>query len=238
MQLKPTVQPKGIKVYIDYMSQPSRVVLIFCKQCKIPIEIYEVDLASKAHIDKSMVAINPSKRVPFIIDTSENDLYIFESGAITRYLANKYLKPNNRFYPRDNLEEQIEIESAINNYYLKVRPICQPVYIKVQATVFNLQDNFDAELVKKNAKLVLEEFDRQLDNRLYVTSLNRMTLADLFYYSEIIHQGVISFDIKKFQNVVDWLNRISVNKVVKDVHWKLRETISGLEKPSLFTNIV
>ena len=79
-----------IKLYIDSLAQPSRAVLTFCLLAKIPISITEVALAQAEHLEPWLVALNPTKRVPFIIDTAEGDLLIFESHSIVRYLANKY----------------------------------------------------------------------------------------------------------------------------------------------------
>lgn len=37
----------SIQLYIDFMSQPSRAVLAFCKIAKIPVEIHEMKVISK-----------------------------------------------------------------------------------------------------------------------------------------------------------------------------------------------
>jgi hypothetical protein len=54
----------------------------------------------------------------------------------------------------------------------------------------------------------------------------------------VVQLGIISFDIKKFRNLVDWLNRVSVNKHVRDAHWRIREIVKAADEPSLFANIV
>jgi hypothetical protein len=63
-------------------------------------------------------------------------------------------------------------------------------------------------------------------------------VADIFVYCEVVQLGIISFDIKKFSNLVDWLNRVSVNKHVRDAHWRIREIVKAADEPSLFANIV
>jgi glutathione S-transferase len=94
-----------IKLYIDYMSQPCRAILIFCGLAKIPIEITEVNLSSGAHLKPPCSTLNPSRRIPFIIDTTEQDFLVFESEAIVRYLSAKFLTAKNPLYPRDSQEK-------------------------------------------------------------------------------------------------------------------------------------
>ena len=55
----------------------------------LPYQVHAVDLASGAQRSEAYLAINPNGRIPAIVDTQENDLAIFESGAIMVYLAEK-----------------------------------------------------------------------------------------------------------------------------------------------------
>jgi glutathione S-transferase len=94
-----------IKLYIDYMSQPARAILIFCELTKIPIEITEVNISIGEHLKPPCSTLNPSRRIPFIIDTTEQDFLVFESQAIVRYLSAKFLTAKNSLYPRDSPEK-------------------------------------------------------------------------------------------------------------------------------------
>ena len=227
-----------VKLYQDYLSQPCRAVLIFLNVCKIPIEEHEIALSRGDQLKPDILKLNPSKRVPFIIDTTENDLFVFESNAIMRYIANKYLKPENPYYPRDNIIHQLNIESAMRDYYTKIRPITLPVFIKILAPLQGSESLYNKEQCHEQAKKILKYVDDQLTHRLYITDLNRMTVPDLLFYCEIVQLGIISFDIKKYKNVIDWLNRIGINKHVKNAHWRLREVVMGIDEPSLFNNII
>ena len=51
--------------------------------------IKEIDLIKGDQKKKSFLKINPNGRIPAIIDREENNLAIFESGAIMIYLAEK-----------------------------------------------------------------------------------------------------------------------------------------------------
>lgn len=72
-------------------------ISVMLEELGIDYELNAVDLSSNEQKSKSFTAINPNGRIPAIIDTQENDLTIFESGAIMIYLAEKY----GRFMPNE-----------------------------------------------------------------------------------------------------------------------------------------
>ncbi|TNE62160.1 MAG: glutathione S-transferase [Alphaproteobacteria bacterium] len=55
----------------------------------LPYEVKAIDLAKGEQKTPEFLKINPNGRIPAIIDHDENDLAIFESGAIMIYLAEK-----------------------------------------------------------------------------------------------------------------------------------------------------
>jgi glutathione S-transferase len=55
----------------------------------LPYEVHAIDLSSGAQRSASYLAINPNGRIPAIVDRSEDNLSVFESGAIMVYLAEK-----------------------------------------------------------------------------------------------------------------------------------------------------
>lgn len=57
------------------------------EEMQIPYEVHTVDLSSGAQREESFLAINPNGRIPAIIDRGNDNLSIFESGAIMIYLA-------------------------------------------------------------------------------------------------------------------------------------------------------
>jgi GSH-dependent disulfide-bond oxidoreductase len=55
----------------------------------LPYEVHAVDLSTGAQRSESFLAINPNGRIPAIVDRDEDNLAVFESGAIMIYLAEK-----------------------------------------------------------------------------------------------------------------------------------------------------
>ena len=64
-------------------------VSITLEELNIPYNIIPIDLTKGEQKESSFLKINPNGRIPAIVDRCENDLTIFESGAIMIYLAEK-----------------------------------------------------------------------------------------------------------------------------------------------------
>ena len=64
-------------------------VSITLEELNIPYNIIPIDLIKGEQKESSFLKINPNGRIPAIVDTGENDLAVFESGAIMIYLAEK-----------------------------------------------------------------------------------------------------------------------------------------------------
>ena len=67
-------------------------VSITLEELSIPYKVKEIDLIKGDQKKKSFLKINPNGRIPAIIDRNENNLAIFESGAIMIYVAEKESK--------------------------------------------------------------------------------------------------------------------------------------------------
>ena len=109
-----------IKLYVDMYSQPSRAIVAFCKNAKIPCEVVHISIMSSEHHNDFFKKINPDRRVPAMFDT-EHNFPLSESTTIFRYLCNKFLKPNNLFYPRDSPQYQAEIDNELTYYHANYR---------------------------------------------------------------------------------------------------------------------
>lgn len=55
----------------------------------LPYEVHTISLSDGDQKKPKFLKLNPNGRIPAIVDRSENDLAIFESGAIMIYLAEK-----------------------------------------------------------------------------------------------------------------------------------------------------
>ena len=86
-----------LKLYWTLGSQPARAIKSLLEAGKVPHEAIDVKLFEGEHKSEKILKLNPSGMIPFIV---LNDKSYFESGAILRYLAQKYPSLN-AYYPAD-----------------------------------------------------------------------------------------------------------------------------------------
>ena len=88
-----------LKLYWTLGSQPARAIKSLLEAGNVPHEAIHLNLFEAEHKSEKILKLNPSGMIPFIVF---NDQPSYESAAILRYLAQKYLSLN-QFYP-NNLE--------------------------------------------------------------------------------------------------------------------------------------
>ena len=64
-------------------------ISILLEELDLPYEVHAIDLSTGAQKEPWFTAINPNGRIPAIIDRSNGDFPVFESGAIMLYLAER-----------------------------------------------------------------------------------------------------------------------------------------------------
>ncbi len=77
-----------LKLYGGGRSRAS-IVKWYLEELAIPYEFVLLDMQAGVHLQPEFLAINPMGKVPAIAD---GDFYLWESGAILLYLAQKYEK--------------------------------------------------------------------------------------------------------------------------------------------------
>ena len=66
--------------------------VVFLEEAGIEYDLTHIDFSKNEQKTPDYVKLNPNGRIPTIVDRSNNDFVVFESGAILWYLAAKYGK--------------------------------------------------------------------------------------------------------------------------------------------------
>nr|GEX56112.1 glutathione S-transferase T1-like [Tanacetum cinerariifolium] len=109
----------ALKVYRDRMSQPSRVVLLFCMINGIEFEEMQIDVINNKHLTPGYKAINPMRQLPAIVN---GGFKLFESHAILIYISCAFPDIATHWYPTDILERS-NIHSVLDWHHTNLRRV-------------------------------------------------------------------------------------------------------------------
>ncbi|XP_021763022.1 glutathione S-transferase-like [Chenopodium quinoa] len=216
----------GIKVYgSDYPITPNVMrVLAAVYEKELEFDYVPLDMKSGAHKQMPYLSLNPFGQVPALED---GDIKLFESRAITRYIANEYENKGTQLLTKDTkkmalVEVWVEVE-ALHFDPVAIKLGWELVYKKI----FDMEP--DMAVVEENkAKLakVLDVFEARLTQLKYLAG-EAFSLADLNHLP-IVHYLMNSQVKQLFEerpNVSAWckdiLSRPSWIKVVT-LHEKLK----------------
>jgi GSH-dependent disulfide-bond oxidoreductase len=96
-------------IELYYWTTPNgHKITVFLEESGLPYTIHPVNLNRGDQFKPEFLAISPNNRIPAIVDTAPSDgggpIFVFESGAILLYLAEK----SGKFLPQD-LRGRIEV---------------------------------------------------------------------------------------------------------------------------------
>ncbi|NJK49295.1 glutathione S-transferase [Candidatus Gracilibacteria bacterium] len=82
-----------------------RKVSIALEEMGLPYNVHKIDITKGEQFTPEYIAINPNSKIPAIIDRDE-EITVFESGAISIYLAEK----TNRFFSTERKQKYQSLE--------------------------------------------------------------------------------------------------------------------------------
>ncbi len=164
-------------LYYDYLSQPSRAILMFCEAAGIEFTPHEVSLAKGEH--KAPEYIRDVHKFGQVPAWKEDDGTVYiESASILRYLANKHKA--HAFWPEDLIERQ-KADAGLDFNGTTVRPGLSGPFaqIVVAPTFFGApapSEEKKAELLKLQADTV-EKIGKWLEGKHFIGG-DKITLPD------------------------------------------------------------
>ncbi|EIW80695.1 glutathione S-transferase [Coniophora puteana RWD-64-598 SS2] len=205
-----------LKLYGFPISTCTRTVAATCKELNIPYEFINVDLAGGEHKTAEFTAVHPFGQIPYI---DEDGFKLFESRAISRYLAKKYAGNGPKLIPTDPKEEAIfeqgvSIESF--NFYPSAIGYAKEKVFKPMFGLTTNEERAAEHLETLNAKL--DAYDVLLGKQKYIGG-NEYTLADIFHlaYALAVVEAGQGGLFESRPNVARWWEEISNRKAWVDV---------------------
>lgn len=189
-----------IKIYGSPLTSSGRCFWML-EEAGVAYEQDPLSMREGQHKSPEYLAINPNGKVPTLVD---NGLVIWESMAITQYLADKY-KP-------ELIPDTPEQRSQVNQWsYWSIVDLQPPLIDILIQTQFVPEKRRNLALLEKAQTIIpsrLQMLDDQLKKVPFVTG-DDFTIADLNVASVVGICQMVKIDLKPYAGITLWLEKIS-----------------------------
>ena len=208
-----TTQTKPIQLY--YTATPNgRKITIALEELGLPYDLFPINIGRGDQFTPEFLAISPNNKIPAIVDPEGPDgeaVSIFESGAILKYLAEKF----GRFYG-SSWRERVKIDEWLfwqvggfgpmlgqNNHFSRYAPEKIPYAIKrYQDESHRLYRVLDTQLQKQQAA----GYD-------YVAGSD-YSIADMSIFDWSRGSESHGIDLAEFPTFAAWRERVTARPAV------------------------
>lgn len=204
-------------------------ISIMLEECGFPYHVVPIDIGRGAQFSPEFLSISPNNRMPAIVDHDE-DISVFESGAILMYLAEKA----GRFMPT-TLKERYEVIQWL---------IWQVAGLGPMAGQLSHFVNYAPEPVPYARERYANEYDRLLcvmDNRLDGREFlaGDYSIADMAAFPWVMPYERLGAGLEEFPNLRRWFDTIRQRPAVRrgvdlGSDWKRSELTDAKARKVLF----
>ncbi len=185
---------------------------ITLEELGLDYEVKALDFSKNEQKEPWFLQINPNGRIPALVDRSNHNFAVFESGAMMLYLVEKYDREHRMSFPHgSDLYWQMVAWLFFQN--AGVGPM------QGQANHFY---RYAPEMIEYGISRYQNETRRLysvLENRLKENGNwlvgDKLTIADIANYGWVNMAFWAGVEIKEFQRLDDWCERISAREAVK-----------------------
>lgn len=198
---------KGITLYTAGTPNGWKASILL-EELGIPYNVQSIAMAKNEQKEPWFIKINPNGRIPAIVDHDEEDLPVFESGAIMIYLAEK----ESKFLP-SNTRGKAEVISWLMFQMGGIGPM------QGQAAHFV---NFAPEKIEYGIRRYTNETRRLYgviekalaDGRQWLAA-GEYTIADMANFSWMYVHHMAGVSVDDLPNVKAWMKRIEDRPAVQ-----------------------
>jgi GSH-dependent disulfide-bond oxidoreductase len=186
-----------------------RKVSIMLEEVGLPYTVHAVDISKDEQFKPAFLAISPNNRIPAIVDR-DNDLPLFESGAILMYLAEK----TGKLMPANERARWHTVQWLMWQMG-GVGPMLGQIHHFLRAAKGRAP--YADERYLKEGKRLYGVLDRQLARSEYVAG--DYSIADISIWPWISRFEWQTIDMNEYANVTRWYKAIAARPaVVKGYH--------------------
>jgi glutathione S-transferase len=215
-----------MKVYGYFMSQPSRAVMLFCKENNIPFELKETNFVEGGARSAEFVKINPNHTIPVLDD---DGFLLYESHTILRYLARKFLPENSNWYPRKDIKAVSLVDQYLDWHHLHTRNYGTDLFhglISLSFLPFLFQEDlkqYRIQPLSVQLNKSLATLDKTLEKSKFVAG-EEVSIADLSIACELYQLKAFGWhELPKFPHVWQWLLGFEQRPLFVEAHKEVVE---------------
>ncbi len=179
---------------------------IALEELDLPYTVHPVDLSKLEQKEEWFLRLNPNGRIPVIVDRENDDLVVFESGAILLYLA----KTTGRLIPADP-----KARSRVIQWLMFQMGGIGPM--QGQANVFYRYAPepipYAIERYQKETRRLYEVLERRLAGRDYL--VGDYSIADIASFTWVRAHDWSGVSLESLGHVRRWLERIEARPAVQ-----------------------
>ena len=183
------------------MSPNTRRARLMLEELDVPYKFVSVDLMSGEQRGESYRALNPTSRVPTLVD---GDLKLWESNAVLVYLAEKH--PSGKLLGEDARER-----AEVARWMFMNAAHLSPANSRILAHTMRLPEDQRIPRVVEEARAeiarCLAPLDSQLSGKEYI--VGRFTAADVALAPTLAFAPMLGIDLAPYPAISAWLKRMA-----------------------------
>lgn len=184
-----------------------RKPVILLEELELPYIIHKVDISKGDQFFPEFKAINPNSKIPAIVDR-DNNISVFESGAILIYLAEK----NGKLLPTA-VAERVRVMEWLMFQMASVGPMFGQLGHFRNAAPDKLP--YAIERYQMETLRLLDVLDGKLENQLYIAG--DYSIADIALFPWVIaaKSPYLGVSLAAFPNVERWIKALCKRPAVQ-----------------------
>jgi glutathione S-transferase len=189
-------------LYFSSQCGNSKRVLFTLAELGLGVNEHPLDLRKGEHRSREYLALNPSGKVPSLVDGPN---ILWESNAIALYLAEK--APRGRLLPK-SIEGRAELFKWLFYLAYEIAPPAWQYFFNARGfqMMGGVSNADDLRRAREKLAIALEPLEGRLGGRTHL--LDEFSLADIAYAPSFANLLVADFDLKPWTNVGAWVTRV------------------------------
>ena len=193
-----------------FFTQNSRKPLYVLEAIGADFEFVYTDLVKGEHKRDEFLAMTPVGKVPVL---DHGGRYLFESGAICRYVANVTDSP---LYPVDRYQ-RAQVDQWMDYFTVHAGQSITTIYFQTVMKARAGMGDPNEKKVAEATRFLDHQFaivDRHLANATWLAN-NTLSIADFFAYAYVEQERDIEYSIDEFENLSNWYRLMADNDAIR-----------------------